>query len=193
MGTRIHKVMGYGLKADKRKVRSIESKLDAAKPDALEAIMKRAYDAADSRISMKLGFDTKYPDFKNYPNLNDVIHLAFHPDDEKGHVVLVPPSCVRSWYRFNNDIDHIECFMKHQDCRDDFMELEFPLYPYLHWMDPVTGEELKHYSNIGDRKSYISEHGHAPVPMPPESVKVLANHFKLNWMKMRPCIATWWC
>lgn len=192
MGTRIHKAIGYGVKLTRAKVTSIDPKVHECEPGTLAKIMRAAYDRGTPEVRRALGFDMPHPDFKQYPDISDVVRNAFYPDVGKGPVIFIPPMEARSWHRYDDMIDYTENLIADGGMKDLYRELEHPFYPYIFYHDPKTGERLKDYHNILDRKEFIATHGYPPMPGVPESVIVLAKYLKIDWLKLRPCMVTWW-
>lgn len=202
MGTRIHKIMGYGFKLSKTDRKTLWRRLDDGSYEGeVAAIMEAARTAASAvgRRTLHLSLECPNPNLPttNYPRfLSDIIRYADHPDSDNGFHVVMPPSMWRSWYRFSNDLDHVEYFFHHPqgDLVTVVHQIKSPLYPYVNWMHPNTGERLQDYSPIwGDKEEFVQQHGVEPVPHVPEAVQVIADLFGFDWKTFRPMLVTWWC
>ncbi|MBS7812282.1 hypothetical protein [Roseococcus pinisoli] len=203
MSTRIHKAMGYGMVHPDRPWLDQRLYTDD-KPGEVDAFVRGHYRRqADSKERgwSQLGFDCLHQhmsekDRERYPKtFSETVRYAEYTDTDGGLSLIIPPSQATYWFRFDDILDYTE--VQAQRLEDPLVtvvkELPVPIYPYLNWMDPVTGEKLEHYSNISDRKRYVEDHGHAPVPLPPEVILLIAEELRFgDWKQLRPYVCTWW-
>lgn len=200
MGTRIHKVLGYGTQI-LAKPENIDFLYDGRRVGEVHDLLYAEYQRMDlektsGRVS--LAYETKHPRWRgDYPETFDkVIHWTEHPDNDLGRLVFVPPSQFRAWYRYDNTLDYYEVASK-PDTPDRLdtkcVEAGHPIYPFMGLMHAETGEQLR-----GDGHMELKEeYGALAVATVPLAVRLIAEHCKLldgpkPWLKLRPMIVTWW-
>jgi hypothetical protein len=192
MGTRIHKILGYGI-ATGVDNRIRDDLWENQTPGEVATLINtEAHKArAEKRAGYhSLAFEGHFDDRK-YPSVfSDIVEYADHPDSDTGWWVIVPPMQWKSWRRYDSSLDYYECYDDKDDdpLRTVVKQFDVPLYPYLSWMRRETGEVISNYSRIHD--------GADPqiVPYVPEVVKLIAEHLHMpDWKLFRPVLIRWWC
>jgi hypothetical protein len=201
MGTRIHKVMGYGAKiANHRELFELlyEDRTDGEVSQALDdyrSKIENEFDRFDLKLwsarchyHNQLHQHRKY--HRDYPRFfRDLIHYAEHPDDEDGYTVIVPPGCP-DWYRYDDMLDYTEASILNPDnpLESRLTVLDHGLYPWVGLMSP-TGERMKDAFPVWEAKRLNPE----LVPFVPYHIRAIAEAVSIDWLQLRPVVATWWC
>lgn len=199
MSTKIHKVLGYGIKDDVDKRLLFDEIFENSKPGEVAELLDAAI--AEARAAKREGYHSFAfessvgfeRENRPYPReFHDVVHYADHPDGDGGWWVITPPMQWKSWYRLDDTIDYYDTYDLNDKAGNQLdtvvKELGVPLYPYLNWMNRNTGEILRNYSRIID--------GPDPdiVPFVPEAVRIIAGKLGMpDWKLFRPVLIRWWC
>jgi hypothetical protein len=201
VSTRIKKIIGWGGVHPDRK--ALNERLDDYAEDGeVERLVldaRRNAGIAKRFNPISLSFEARYPAMtvasaERYPKrLENLVRYATHPDNDGGHHIIMTPMMASSWLRVDDAIDYVEASLKEEPMKEVLKQLPGPIYPYLNWMNPITGELLKGYSHLCDRERSAEEIGCDPVPYVPEVIQIIAEelHFP-DWKLLRPMFGIWW-
>lgn len=205
MGIRIRKAMGYGTYVTIEELKNVRSVL-ANENVNIDMVLDRG----------KIKYADKTDDFDvcmlynnikslNFDCLNEPIYTCVEiVNDEftnKGPVIIVPPTSIDHWIRYDDDIDYVEVVQRNihpEDFAGDIRWYSNPLYPFNDWMDANTGDRLPYdftYCAQSEALKALYEEKNGSVnaiPMVPYSVRSIADYINLNYLNLRPVVATWW-
>src|SRR4051812_31625765 len=190
MGTRIHKVLGYGAKHPN--YRQMNDRLyENNQPNEVDKLMKfvRNNLSENDKDRFELAFQCNRVGnivVDNYPNfLYELVHFGEHPDCQPdGYTIIIPPNNLKTWYRSDNDIDYQEA--DREDLDTKVRLIKTPLYPYLNWMHKDIGEPIKDFDFIQNKL----EDDPNLVPWVPKAVQIIATEIGFpDWKVLRPMIS----
>ena len=179
MGIRIHKAIGYSAKhPDSNSLYDTvwEKEKDGEVATLLNGILDPYIDSPQCIMYKENPEQYPYPKF-----FHEIVHNCSSDDVDPyaGPFIIVPPSHMKSWYRWDDPIDYVEETLTGEPSADRLQVLSNPLYPFSGWLRPDGSEPAL------DREEGI-------IPMIPTSIRLIATHLGFNWLELRPAIATWW-
>jgi hypothetical protein len=204
MGTRVHKVIGYGFHRLRKNDPIINKQ-------ALEACYERTTEEFIAFLETKKGEgyhaslviqDVKRCDWEPYDSVKS---SGYHDKT----IVFTPPS-YKDWSRYDDIIDYAEVCYLGKTPRDTVKQLDVPIYPFISWMDKNTGKPLTREENdlafvaarlrsskIKPTESNILAVSERMVPDIPKCIRYFLEFSKIvpgeAIKELRPMIYTYWC
>lgn len=220
MGIRIHKMLGYGL-TDVRyekysmsdpRINLLDWESEQAEKTVADLLpFMEQRDADYFLLGAMVNTDKSIkPDMK----LRDRC-VVWNSEYGMGNVLcLIPPSCLRSWYRYDNILDYAEeTYVPGREQHNYVKVLDSAIYPFIEYWDTRTGERVdtstycmcrrmsgqkgadeivRHLFKVSDYAEFLTVF----APKPPSELLAMCEFLQLlntetAW-QLRPMIYVYW-